>query len=260
MTFPSSATSVNLLSGTTMRAFQATGIAQLVESGDRVLLTVNGVSSDAFSAYNTHVAGLLLGKQHNLTSGSSTGHAILDNDVVKRIRFCGNGVNTTSDANEVLVQLTGYSPLQVDALVALRQLALSNATGSDTELLNGTTLRRFAATSPISLSVDSDVVTIASDAPSLADTAAAIASALTSYTTTSSLTTLLAGKQATLTSASGSGSIPLLDGTAVRRLATAGDEGVVAMTESAGTVLLSIDGYTRSEVDNLISANSATPP
>ena len=63
MTFPSSATSVNLLSGTTMRALQATGIAQLVESSDRVLLTVNGVSSDAFSAYNTQVATWLLGKQ-----------------------------------------------------------------------------------------------------------------------------------------------------------------------------------------------------
>ena len=32
----------------------------------------------------------------------------------------------------------------------------------------------------------------------------------------------------------------------------------MAMTESAGTVLLSIDGYTRSEVDNLISSNSAS--
>ena len=36
MTFPSSATSTNLLSGTTMRALQATGIAQIVESSDRI--------------------------------------------------------------------------------------------------------------------------------------------------------------------------------------------------------------------------------
>ena len=257
LTFPSSATSTNLLSGTTLRALQATGIAQLVESSDRVLLTVNGVSSEAFSAYNTHVAGLLLGKQDNLTSDTSTGQAILDNDIVKRIRFHGNGVNSTSDANEVLVQMTGYSASQVDALVALRQLALSNATGSDTELLNGTVLRRLAATSTISLSVDSDVVTIASDAPSLADTAAAIASALTSYATTSSLTTLLAGKQATLTSASGSGTT-ILDGTTVRRLNTAGNESVVAMTESGGVITLTIDGYTKAQVDGFISSVSAS--
>ena len=154
--------------------------------------------------------------------------------------------------------MTGYSSSQVDALVSQRQTALSNAAGSDTELLNGTTLRRLAATSPLSLSVDSDVVTIASDAPSLADTPTAIASALTSYTLTSALTTLLAGKQSTLSSASGSGRIPLLDGTTVRRLATACDEGVVAMTESAGTVTLSINGYSRNQVDNLISASSAS--
>ena len=95
MTFPSSATSTNLLSGTTMRALQATGIAQLVESSDRVLLTVNGVSSEVFSAFNTQVTGALLGKQGTLTSASGTGHQILDNNVVKRIRFYGNGVNTT---------------------------------------------------------------------------------------------------------------------------------------------------------------------
>ena len=52
MTFPSSATSTNLLSGTTMRALQATGIAQLVESSDRVVLTVNGVPPEVFSAFN----------------------------------------------------------------------------------------------------------------------------------------------------------------------------------------------------------------
>ena len=104
MTFPSSATSFNLFSGTTMRALQATGIAQLVESSDRVLLTVNGVSSEAFSAYNTHVTGLLLGKNDSLTSGSGTGHQILDNNVVKRLRLYGN-VNTTSDANAILVRV-----------------------------------------------------------------------------------------------------------------------------------------------------------
>ena len=85
MTFPSSATSTNLLSGTTMRALQATGFAQLLESSDRMLLTNNGMSSEAFSAYNTQITGLLLGKQDTLTSGSSTGHAILDNNVVNSL-------------------------------------------------------------------------------------------------------------------------------------------------------------------------------
>ena len=116
----------------------------------------------------------------------------MDNDVVKRIRFYGN-VNTTSDANEVLMQVLGYGDIQVDAIANQRQLALSNAAGG-TELLSGIVVRSLAATSPISLSVDSDVVTIASGAPSLADTAAAIASALTSYTLTSALTKLLAGR------------------------------------------------------------------
>ena len=252
MTFPSSASSTNLLSGTTMRALSIAGNAQLAESSDSVLLTVNGVSSEAFSAYNTHVTGLLLGKNDSLTSGSGTGHQILENDIVKRIRFYGN-VNTTSDANEVLVQVLGYSASATDALVALRQLALSNAAGSDTELLNGTVLRRLAATSPLSLSVDSDVITIASDAPSLADTAAAIASALTSYTLTSTIATQLAGLQPTLTSASGSGT-PILDGTTVRRLNTAGNESVVAMTQSGGVITLTIDGYTKAQVDGFISS------
>ena len=60
MTFPSNATSTNLYSGSTMRALQAIGIAQIVKSSDRVLLTKNAVSSDAFSAYNTQVSGWLL--------------------------------------------------------------------------------------------------------------------------------------------------------------------------------------------------------
>ena len=102
LTFPSSAISINLLSGSNMRALQATRIASLVESSDRVLLTVNGVSSDAFTAYNTQIVGWLTAKQDTLTSGSSVGQAILVGSVVKRIRFYGNGVNTTSDVKRPL--------------------------------------------------------------------------------------------------------------------------------------------------------------
>ena len=48
-----------------------------------------------------------------------------------------------------------------------------------------------------------------------------------------------------------------MDGTIVRRLSTAGDETVVAMTESAGVITLTIDGYTKAEVQTLISNVSA---
>ena len=100
-------------------------------------------------------------------------------------------------------------------------------------------------------------ISIGVSAVSAADVAASISAAVSVYTLTSALTPLLAAKQATLTSASGTG-IPILDGTTVRRLSTAGDEGVVAMTESGGTVLLTIDGYTRSQVGGFISFVSAS--
>ena len=44
-----------------------------------------------------------------------------------------------------------------------------------------------------------------------------------------------------------------MDGTTVRRLSTAGDETGVAMTESGGVITLTIDGYTKAEVQTLIS-------
>ena len=53
MCFPSTATSVNLLSGTTMRALRTTGIAQLVGDTDMTFLKANGVPSHVFSIYNT---------------------------------------------------------------------------------------------------------------------------------------------------------------------------------------------------------------
>ena len=79
---------------------------------------------------------------------------------------------------------------------------------------------------------------------------------MSAFTLTSVLTPLLAAKQPTLISATGAVT-PILDGNTVRRLSTAGDESVVAMTESGGVITLTIDGYTKAQIQTLISNVSA---
>ena len=59
MTFPSDATSTNLLSGSTLRAIEPAGIATLTESTNKVTLTVDGVSNSTFTNYQGSVATAL---------------------------------------------------------------------------------------------------------------------------------------------------------------------------------------------------------
>ena len=142
-------------------------------------------------------------------------------------------MSTTNDANEILVQMLGYSQAQVNTLLAAKQATLASNSGSGEEILTGSTIRRIRATGDATVSLVDGNISIGVSAVSAADVATAIAGAVSAYTLTSALTPLLAGKQATLSSATGSGT-PILDGSTVRRLSTAGDEAVVAMTESAG--------------------------
>ena len=94
-------------------------------------------------------------------------------------------------------------------------------------------MRRIRATGDATVSlVDGNVSINVASSTSAADVAAAIAAAVSVYTPTSSLTTLLAAKQATLASASGGG-IPVLDGTTVRRIDNAGDS-ILQLSESGG--------------------------
>ena len=77
LTFPSSATSTQLLSGSTMRAIETAGTASLTESTDRVTLTVDAVSNSTFSSYQTSVSTSLSAKNPLLASGGGTGVHIL---------------------------------------------------------------------------------------------------------------------------------------------------------------------------------------
>ena len=156
-------------------------------------------------------------------------------------------MSTTNDANEILVQMLGYSQTQVNTLLNAKQATLASNSGTGEEILTGSTIRRIRATGDATVSLVDGNVSINVSAVNAADVAASISAAVSAYTLTSALTPLLNAKQATLTSASGTG-IPLLVGTTVRRLSTAGDETVVAMTESAGVITLTIDGYTKAEV------------
>ena len=128
-------------------------------------------------------------------------------------------MSTTKDANEILVQTLGYSQAQVNALLNAKQATLASNSGTGEEILtSSSTIRRIVATGDATISVvDGNVSIDVASSTSLADVATAIAGAVSAYTLTSSLTTLLAAKQATLTSASGGGT-PVLDGTTVRRI------------------------------------------
>ena len=98
-------------------------------------------------------------------------------------------------------------------------------------------------------------ISIGVSAVSASDVAASIAAAVSAYTLTSSLTGLLAAKQATLSSATG-GRIPVLDGTSVRRIDNAGDS-ILQLSENAGVITFTANGYTKAETQALISNISA---
>ena len=86
-------------------------------------------------------------------------------------------------------------------------------------------------------------ISIGVSAVSAADVATAIAGAVSAYTLTSSLTALLAAKQATLSSATGGG-IPLLDNTTIRRIDNAGDF-ILQLSENSGVITITAYGYTK---------------
>ena len=91
LTFPSSSTSINLLSGSTLRAIEAVG-ASLTESSDRVTLTVDAVSNSTFSTFQSANTLALAGKQASLVLGSGSGTPFLDGNVIRRLDTSGDNV------------------------------------------------------------------------------------------------------------------------------------------------------------------------
>ena len=107
---------LNFLSGTNVRNLEVSGNATLTDNTNRVTLNITGVAQGDFSAYQSTVTSALASKQSTLVSGSSVGQEILSGNVIKRIRFYGGNVSTTSTQDEVLVQLLGFSQAQVNTL------------------------------------------------------------------------------------------------------------------------------------------------
>ena len=103
-------------------------------------LNITGVSSGDFTAYQSTVTSALAAKRATLVSGSSVGHEILSGNTVKRIRFYAGNVSTTKDANEILVQMLGYSQAQVNALLNAKQITLTSSSGTGDEILTGSTM------------------------------------------------------------------------------------------------------------------------
>ena len=112
------------------------------------------------------------------------------------MRIYGN-VSTTSDADEVLVNIQPRNDTQVDALSNAKQATLSNNSGSTgEELLTGTTLRKIRAGTNITLSlVDGDQSIASTGGVTASDVATSIAAAVSAYTLTSILTNQLLLKQ-----------------------------------------------------------------
>ena len=227
-----SAVGINFLSGTNVRNLEVSGNATLTDNTNRVTLNIAGVSSGDFTAYQSTVTSALAAKQATLVSGSSVGQEILSGNTVKRIRFYGGNVSTTNDANEILVQMLGYSQAQVNALLNAKQATLTSNSGTGEDILTGSTIRRIRATGDATVSLVDGNISIGVSAVSAADVAASIAAAVSAYTLTSALTPLLNAKQATLSSASGSG-IALLDSTTIRRIDSTGDS-ILQLSESGG--------------------------
>ena len=184
------------------------------------------------------------------------GQEILSGNTIKRIRFYGGNVSTTNDANEILVQMLGYSQAQVNTLLAAKQASLASNSGTGKEILTGSTIRRIRGSGDVTVSLVDGNISINASAVSAADVATAIAGAVSAYTLTSALTSLLAAKQATLSSASGGG-IPVLDGTSVRRIDSTGDS-IVQLSESAGVIMLTADGRTKGEITTLLAGKQDT--
>ena len=145
LTIPS-AVGLSFLSGTNVRNLEVTGNATLTDNTNRVTLNIAGVSSGDFSAYQSTVTSALASKQATLVSGSSVGQEILSGNTIKRIRFYGGNVSTTSTQDEVLVQMLGYSQAQINNLLAAKQATLTSNSGTGEELLTGSTIRRIRAT------------------------------------------------------------------------------------------------------------------
>ena len=246
-----SAVGINFLSGTNLRNLEVTGNGILTDNTNRVTLNITGVSSGDFTTYQSTVTSALASKQATLVSGSSVGHEILTGNTIKRIRFYGGNVSTTSDANEILVQMLGYSQAQVNTLLATKQATLASNSGTGEEILTGSTIRRIRATGDATVSLVDGNISIGVSAVSAADVAASIAAAVSAYTLTSALTPLLNAKQATLTSASGSG-IALLDTTTIRRIDSTGDS-ILQLSESGGVITLTTDGRTKAEITTLLA-------
>ena len=126
---------------------------------------------------STQNVASLSSKEDASPSRSFVGQAILDRSTMKRASFYGNGVSTNVNAQDTFAQVTGAHCKPSRFANQEAPASLSNAACSDPTLLNGTTLKRLVSTSPISLSVDSDAIASASDAPLLADITSAISSA-----------------------------------------------------------------------------------
>ena len=141
-----SAAGLSFLSGTNVRNLEVTGNATLTDNTNRVTLNIAGVASGDFSSYQSTVTSALAGKQPTLVSGSSVGQEILSGNTVKRIRFYGGNVSTTNDANEVLVQMLGYSQTQVNTLLNAKQATLTSASGTGEEILAGFNIQRIRGT------------------------------------------------------------------------------------------------------------------
>ena len=139
LTIPSGV-GINFLSGTNARNLEVTGNATLTDNTNRVTLNITGVASGDFSAYQSTVTSALAGKQATLASGGGVGQELLSGNTIKRIRFYGGNVSTTNDANEVLVQMLGYSQAQVNTLLATKQATLASNSGTGEEILTGSTV------------------------------------------------------------------------------------------------------------------------
>ena len=243
-----SAAGLSLLSGTNLRRLEVTGNASLTDNTTHVTLDVSGVSAATFASHQTSVATSLGQKQDTLSSGGGTGVEILTGNVVRRIRLYGN-VSTTSDADEVLVNIQGRNDTQIDALLNAKQNLLSNNSGSTgEELLTGTTLRKIRAGTNVTLSlVDGDLNIASTGGVSASDVATSIAAAVSAYTLTSTLTTQLAAKQDNLTSAGGTGNA-ILDSNVIKRIDFDGD---FAISDNGSKITVSLSSALSTKQDTL---------
>ena len=196
--------------------------------------------TDANDKISVSLSTPLSSKQDALSNFSVTGFELFSSNKLKRINVPLNlslGVplqmaeNTTG---ELTLSSNSYAYTQVDTLLAAKQAALSVSAVAGSTLLNGTTLKRIAAGTGLSIADSGHALTLNAD---------------------------LSSKQDALSlNASASGQPVIdMDHDTVRKLDTAGDSIVtISQANSGGTLRFTCDGYTKSQITTYLAAKQDT--